>query len=138
MAMMARSATRRWREWLAKPWRRSERSWALAIASTSTATRGYRRCTRPSGGGSRDGARLIGCTDPRDDDARGKGIHPNLDFPTGPAYHLMGFDIPTFTPIFVMARITGWTAHVIEQFAQNSLIRPLSSYVGHPERHVAR
>ena len=44
-----------------------------------------------------------------------KGIHPNLDFPTGPAYHLMGFDIPMFTPIFVMSRITGWTAHVMEQ-----------------------
>ena len=67
-----------------------------------------------------------------------KGIHPNLDFPTGPAYHLMGFDIPTFTPIFVMSRITGWTAHVMEQLEANSLIRPLSAYSGPPERHVAR
>ncbi|HVC24641.1 MAG TPA: bifunctional 2-methylcitrate synthase/citrate synthase [Acidimicrobiales bacterium] len=65
-----------------------------------------------------------------------KGIHPNLDYPTGPAYHLMGFDIPTFTPIFVMSRITGWTAHVIEQLSANALIRPLSSYVGPPERRV--
>ncbi len=65
-----------------------------------------------------------------------KGIHPNLDYPTGPAYHLMGFDIPTFTPIFVMARITGWTAHVMEQLAGNALIRPLSSYVGPAERHL--
>ena len=45
------------------------------------------------------------------------GIKPNLDFPTGPAYHLMGFDIEMFTPIFVMSRITGWTAHIIEQAA---------------------
>ncbi len=67
---------------------------------------------------------------------REKGIHPNLDYPTGPAYHLMGFDIPTFTPIFVMARITGWTAHVMEQLANNALIRPLSSYVGPPQRSV--
>ncbi len=65
-----------------------------------------------------------------------KGIHPNLDYPTGPAYKLMGFDIPTFTPLFVMSRITGWTAHVMEQRASNSLIRPLSSYVGPAERSV--
>ncbi|SLH68378.1 Probable citrate synthase [Mycobacteroides abscessus subsp. abscessus] len=45
------------------------------------------------------------------------GIKPNLDFPTGPAYFLLGFDIEVFTPIFVMSRITGWTAHVIEQGA---------------------
>ncbi|AQA01226.1 2-methylcitrate synthase [Mycobacterium sp. MS1601] len=62
------------------------------------------------------------------------GIKPNLDFPTGPAYHLMGFDIPSFTPIFVMSRITGWTAHIIEQAASNALIRPLSEYSGPPQR----
>jgi citrate synthase len=67
---------------------------------------------------------------------REKGLHPNLDYPAGPLYHLMGFDIATFTPIFVMARITGWTAHIIEQNAANALIRPLSSYVGSPERRV--
>jgi citrate synthase len=65
-----------------------------------------------------------------------KNIHPNLDFPSGPAYFLMGFDIEMFTPIFVMARITGWTAHVIEQLDANSLIRPLSSYIGPAERAV--
>jgi citrate synthase len=46
----------------------------------------------------------------------------------------MGFDIPTFTPIFVMSRITGWTAHVIEQKANNALMRPLSAYVGPARR----
>lgn len=65
-----------------------------------------------------------------------KGIYPNLDYPTGPAYYLMGFDIPTFTPIFVISRITGWTAHIMEQLAQNSLIRPLSAYVGPEQRAV--
>jgi citrate synthase len=65
-----------------------------------------------------------------------KGIHPNLDYPTGPAYHLMGFDIRTFTPIFVMSRITGWTAHIMEQLTQNALIRPLSVYVGPGQRPV--
>ncbi|MFE2998795.1 bifunctional 2-methylcitrate synthase/citrate synthase [Nocardia sp. NPDC059246] len=64
------------------------------------------------------------------------GIKPNLDFPTGPAYYLLGFDIESFTPIFVMSRITGWTAHIIEQSASNALIRPLSQYVGVPQRSV--
>ena len=65
-----------------------------------------------------------------------KGILPNLDYPSGPAYHLMGFDTLTFTPIFVAARITGWTAHIMEQLASNSLIRPLSAYNGVDERHL--
>ncbi|CAH0136977.1 bifunctional 2-methylcitrate synthase/citrate synthase [Roseomonas sp. CECT 9278] len=65
-----------------------------------------------------------------------KNIHPNLDFPAGPAYYLMGFDIPMFTPIFVCSRITGWAAHVLEQGADNRLIRPLSHYTGVAERAV--
>lgn len=69
--------------------------------------------------------------------AEANGIKPNLDFPTGPAYYLMGFDIGMFTPIFVMSRITGWTAHVIEQTASNALIRPLSEYVGPPQRALS-
>lgn len=68
------------------------------------------------------------------DDA--KGIKPNLDYPSGPAYHLMGFDTEIFTPLFVASRVTGWTAHVIEQLEANALIRPLSEYVGVDERHV--
>jgi citrate synthase len=66
------------------------------------------------------------------------GIKPNLDFPTGPAYHLMGFDIACFTPIFVMSRITGWTAHIMEQAASNALIRPLSAYSGPEQRTLTR
>ncbi|MBE9603552.1 bifunctional 2-methylcitrate synthase/citrate synthase [Acetobacteraceae bacterium H6797] len=65
-----------------------------------------------------------------------KNIHPNLDFPAGPAYYLMGFDIPLFTPIFVASRVTGWSAHVIEQAADNRLIRPLSQYSGVAQRAV--
>ncbi|SFA45086.1 citrate synthase [Rhodococcoides kroppenstedtii] len=64
------------------------------------------------------------------------GIEPNLDFPTGPTYYLMGFDIEMFTPLFVMSRITGWTAHIIEQGESNALIRPLSEYTGVPQRSV--
>ncbi|WP_374023969.1 bifunctional 2-methylcitrate synthase/citrate synthase [Mycobacterium sp. HNNTM2301] len=69
--------------------------------------------------------------------AEANGIKPNLDFPTGPAYYLMGFDIACFTPIFVMSRITGWTAHIMEQTASNALIRPLSAYVGPPQRALS-
>jgi len=65
-----------------------------------------------------------------------KNIHPNLDFPAGPAYYMMGFDIDMFTPIFVMARITGWSAHIMEQTAHNRIIRPLSEYKGPKERAV--
>jgi citrate synthase/2-methylcitrate synthase len=65
-----------------------------------------------------------------------KNIEPNLDYPAGPAYHLMGFDTQTFTPIFVAARITGWTAHIMEQLEANSLIRPLSEYNGPDQRSV--
>lgn len=63
-------------------------------------------------------------------------LHPNLDYPSGPTYFLMGFDVPIFTPIFVMSRITGWTAHVMEQVAANTLIRPLAAYVGVERRAV--
>jgi citrate synthase/2-methylcitrate synthase len=66
------------------------------------------------------------------------GIQPNLDYPSGPAYHLMGFDTPTFTPLFVASRITGWTAHIMEQLEENQLIRPLSIYNGPAERRVVR
>lgn len=65
-----------------------------------------------------------------------KQIHPNLDFPSGPAYYMMGFEVDMFTPFFVMARITGWTAHIMEQLAHNRLIRPLSEYTGPGQRAV--
>lgn len=64
-----------------------------------------------------------------------KGIYPNLDYPSGPAYNLIGFDTATFTPLFVAARIVGWTAHIMEQAASNALIRPLAAYNGSEERH---
>ena len=66
-----------------------------------------------------------------------KAIKPNLDYPAGPTYHLMGFDTDMFTPLFIAARITGWTAHIMEQRAANALIRPLSEYDGPEERHLA-
>lgn len=65
-----------------------------------------------------------------------KKIYPNLDFPAGPAYYMMGFEIDFFTPIFVMARTTGWSAHIMEQTADNRIIRPLSEYIGAEQRKV--
>ena len=65
-----------------------------------------------------------------------KNIHPNVDYPTGPTYHLMGFETDFFTPIFVISRITGWSAHIMEQHAANKLIRPLASYKGSKHRKV--
>jgi len=65
-----------------------------------------------------------------------KNIKPNLDYPSGPAYNLIGFDTTMFTPLFIASRVTGWTAHVMEQLAANSLIRPLSAYNGVDQRVV--
>ena len=65
-----------------------------------------------------------------------KNIYPNLDFPAGPAYYLMGFEIDLYTPIFVMARTVGWVAHVAEQLSDNRLVRPLADYVGPAPRKV--
>ena len=67
-----------------------------------------------------------------------KNIHPNVDYPTGPTYHLMGFDTDFFTPIFVISRITGWSAHIFEQHASNRLIRPLAAYNGNKYRKVSQ
>ncbi len=59
-----------------------------------------------------------------------KRIYPNVDFPCGMTYFVMGIPVPQYTPIFVAARVTGWCAHVMEQHDHNRLIRPVSEYVG--------
>ncbi len=63
-----------------------------------------------------------------------KGLHPNLDYYSSSAYYLLGIPIPLYTPIFVVSRVTGWVAHVMEQYNDNRLIRPRSEYVGHERR----
>lgn len=59
-----------------------------------------------------------------------KGLYPNLDFPVASLYYLMDIPIPLYTPIFVMSRITGWSAHIIEQLDNNRIIRPHNEYNG--------
>ena len=59
-----------------------------------------------------------------------KNIHPNVDFPCGMTYFVMGIPVPQYTPIFVASRITGWCAHIMEQHEHNRIIRPLANYTG--------
>jgi len=59
-----------------------------------------------------------------------KGLYPNVDFYAATVYHYLGIPIDLMTPIFALARMAGWTAHVREQYADNRLIRPESEYIG--------
>ncbi len=59
-----------------------------------------------------------------------KNIYPNVDFFSASVYYMLGVDIDLYTPLFVMSRITGWTAHLLEQWSDNRLIRPRAEYVG--------
>ncbi|HEY1643991.1 MAG TPA: citrate/2-methylcitrate synthase [Streptosporangiaceae bacterium] len=59
-----------------------------------------------------------------------KGLYPNVDFYAATVYHYLGIPTDLFTPVFSVSRMTGWTAHIIEQHADNRLIRPDSEYIG--------
>jgi len=63
-----------------------------------------------------------------------KGLYPNVDFYAASVYHVLGIPTDLMTPIFVLARMAGWTAHVREQYADNRVIRPDSEYIGPAER----
>ena len=67
-----------------------------------------------------------------------KKLNPNVDFYSASTYHALGIATDLFTPIFAVSRISGWTAHVLEQYANNRLIRPRAEYIGpeYPQRYV--
>jgi citrate synthase len=67
-----------------------------------------------------------------------KKLNPNVDFYSASTYYALGIDIELFTPIFAVSRVSGWTAHVLEQYANNRLIRPRADYIGpeYPQRYV--
>jgi citrate synthase len=59
-----------------------------------------------------------------------KGIYPNVDFYSATTYHSIGIDLDLFTCMFAFSRISGWTAHCMEQLSANRLIRPMAEYTG--------
>ena len=59
-----------------------------------------------------------------------KKLPPNLDWPSARLYYYMGLDVDLYTPLFVVSRVAGWSAHVIEQLDNNRLIRPRANYTG--------
>ena len=59
-----------------------------------------------------------------------KKLNPNVDFYSASTYYTLGIPIDLFTPIFAVSRVSGWTAHVLEQYANNRLIRPRADYIG--------
>jgi len=67
---------------------------------------------------------------------REKGLHCNVDFYSAPVYNMLGLSTDLYTPIFALARVVGWTAHILEQYDNNRLIRPLARYGGPEERTV--
>jgi citrate synthase len=64
-----------------------------------------------------------------------KALNPNVDFYAASVYHVLGIPTDLMTPIFALARMTGWTAHIREQYADNRIIRPDSEYVGPRDQH---
>jgi citrate synthase len=62
-----------------------------------------------------------------------KGLQPNVDFYSASAYYSLGIPIDLYTPIFAVSRMSGWTAHVLEQYRNNRLIRPRAEYKGNPD-----
>ena len=65
-----------------------------------------------------------------------KGLKPNVDFYSASAYYALGIPLDLYTPIFAMSRVSGWCAHVLEQLANNRLIRPRAEYIGETHRSV--
>jgi 2-methylcitrate synthase len=67
-----------------------------------------------------------------------RNLNANVDFYSATTYHALGIDTNLFTPIFAVSRVSGWTAHVLEQYSNNRLIRPRADYIGpeYPQRYL--
>ena len=67
-----------------------------------------------------------------------KKLYPNVDFYSASTYYMLGIPIELFTPVFAVSRMSGWTAHILEQYANNRLIRPRAEYTGpaYPQTYV--
>jgi citrate synthase len=67
-----------------------------------------------------------------------KKLYPNVDFYSASMYYTLGIPIDLYTPIFAVSRMSGWTAHILEQYANNRLIRPRADYTGpeYPQRVI--
>ena len=67
-----------------------------------------------------------------------RNLNPNVDFYSASTYYALGIPVELFTPVFAVSRISGWTAHILEQYANNRLIRPRAEYTGppYPQRFV--
>ena len=84
------------------------------------------------------GTAWFACRRARGAGQREKKLNPNVDFYSASMYYTLGIPIDLYTPIFAVSRISGWTAHILEQYANNRLIRPRADYVGpvYPQRFV--
>ena len=111
----------------------ARRSWASGTGSTRPRTRGPPTCAgcRRNWPPRAVTTRITACRAGwRRSCSREKGLYPNVDFFAATVYHYLGIPTDLFTPVFSASRMAGWTAHVIEQHADNRLIRPDSEYIG--------
>ncbi len=114
-------------------WRRKRRFPASAIACTTPKIRAPRTCARCPTIWVRAVARPSGlrCRVKIEEFVKAeKKLNANVDFYSASTYHILGIDVDLFTPVFAVSRISGWTAHVIEQLDDNRLIRPRADYIG--------
>ena len=94
---------------------------------------GPRSIQRPSANGSRFRSKIEEFV------KADKKLNANVDFYSASTYHTLGIDVDLFTPVFAVSRVSGWTAHVVEQLDDNRLIRPRADYIGpaYPQHWVS-
>ena len=125
----------------AASWRARRRSRASAIASTRPRIRARRTCGRCRRTSASAPVSTAWFDMSQRIEALVKGekkLNPNVDFYSASTYYTLGIPIDLYTPIFAVSRMSGWTAHVLEQYANNRLIRPRADYTGpaYPQRFV--